>query len=58
MTSGSKPPATGLHLSEDGKTLLKRLAQFYGISMTAVTEIAIRELARKLNLFAPPEEPQ
>jgi hypothetical protein len=43
----SEKIATNMNLTKEGRTLLERLAQKSGISMTAVVELAIREKAEK-----------
>jgi hypothetical protein len=45
---------TGFRLSHDAMFLLEALAQANGISKTAVLELAIRDLAKKQGIHAPP----
>ena len=45
---------TGFRLSPDAMALLEALAQANGISKTAVLELAIRDIAKKQGVHAPP----
>jgi predicted transcriptional regulator len=42
-----KTRPTSIRLSEEGRRIIDALAQYFGISKTAVVEMALRDLHRK-----------
>ena len=44
-------PQTNLRLSDEGRKLLDAIAGMYGLTITNVAEIAIRNLARQVGLW-------
>jgi hypothetical protein len=45
---------TGLRMSDEGRALLEKLAKHYRISMAAVVEVAITDLAAKVGILDTP----
>jgi hypothetical protein len=45
----SQPHPTSVRLSPEAHALIQILRDYYGLSQTAVLEMAVRELARKIN---------
>ena len=44
-------PQTNLRLTDEGRDLLDAIAGMYGLTITNVAEIAIRNLAKKVGLW-------